>query len=322
MEKLRIPTDSATAFGGHRRHRHQRQVFCHRFLLCVVALAFTVQQSVFVSGQFLPGLDEKPNNDQDIETLEECAVSTNLVLADRTIQNQMNVIFNIRFPQLLLSSCYKSGDDEYCDVDLSDATTEFQETCINDLDGVYDAHDHTITCVDIQNPNQNGIFEIKVSNYPTCYGKECQPADIERFITRGVDILERGVETQLNMNCDSDYEIVKDEDEVGKPPLPTNTCKFRTRAIPEECGPLQVNTEEQLCDCYTFCDGKLAGCDNEEEITCPDDGNLVAGCTYELFGIYDVETGSSGSSTRVFNYPFLKLQMVPAALLMFLFCVS
>jgi hypothetical protein len=234
--------------------------------------------------QFLPGIDEedKPGDPNDVEEFADCIEATIGIYKTSQLGNEIDKILVQSAPDL--EECQTQGGDRViCEVDMEDFDNNMKDLC-DSVSGQYNERVHQIEC---QAPT-SAMLLYKVENYPSCYAKECMPADLERAINQEVESLERLFSDILTLPCTVDFEI---EDEDGEVSF-INDCPYQEQATPGMCGPLESATRQLNCDCYSFCNGELVGCDNAEPVSCS--GDLVAGCTYELFGRYDVQ--QSGGS--------------------------
>jgi hypothetical protein len=268
---------------------------CSMKWLLVVSLTLALA----VRGQFLPGMDEKPELESPTDTMEDCATATNGLLSLEVIRKELLQINSQYVNDDIENSCQQEGSTYICDVDFSLFENDLQSICESN-DGQYDEREHQVGC-----EGTGGIvFVYKVSNYPTCYAKNCEAPDVERFISREVEDLEQNMAQEFEMDCNSEYEI---EDDDGEAYDSNNQCPNRANAAPNTCGPLESKASGQLCDCYTFCNGELIACETFDNptgsIAC--EGDLVAGCDYALFGIYDVEKSSTNHVSVVASFMLL-----------------
>jgi hypothetical protein len=258
-------------------------------------------------GQYLPGMDEKPES--PIDTMADCATATNALLSLGAIRSEFNRINSQFASDDLENSCQeeKDGNTYICDVDYSRFENNLKSICESN-NGQYDEREHQVGC---EGPD-GSVIVYKVSNYPTCYDDNCEAPDLERFISREVEDLEQSLAQELNMECNSEYEIEDDdgdgeESQGNEGNYSNNQCPNLVNASPNTCGPLESKASGQLCDCYTFCNGELIACETFDNptrsIACQ--GDLVAGCNYTLFGMYDVAKSSSNHVSVVASFMLL-----------------
>jgi hypothetical protein len=168
-------------------------------------------------------------------------------------------------------------------VDYSTFEHSSLETACRSKGGQYLEQAHLIAC---KTPQRKHVT--KVLNCPLCVGKTCTDADIERIVADGVQELEDGLSEDLGgAQCTAEYDIDDDD-----------TCINPINASPQTCGPFETQTRGMLCDCYSFCNGKLFACDgsNLETFSAAScDGDLVSGCTHDLFGRDDIESSNAVS---------------------------
>jgi hypothetical protein len=271
-------------------------------LLSASLLLFVIATTTTTSAQeFLPGYEENEKPENNLDDMSDCAINTNAIYEQAEILAEINRMNTEFVSKAMLNGCQTIAADVVCTLDYSEFESTLKELCEAANDGQYDEREHMIACQDATDPDA-GLLVYQVENYPTCYATECEPAALERYISREVEDLEQSFSQTFGLTCDSNYEIEEDDDDEFDDMVGVNengvsvSCPFRENATPETCGPIEGRAEGKLCDCYTFCNGALVGCDNQVQInTCPS-GELVAGCTYSMFGMYDVQ--KSGSDVR------------------------
>jgi hypothetical protein len=266
-------------------------------LLSASLLLLVIMTTTTTSAQdFLPGYEDIEKPEQPTDDMADCATFTNAILAQTDIRAEMNRMNEEFIKVSQMNFCETTGTDFVCELDYSTFKSNLQELCEASNDGQYDEHEQMIACQDATDATAV-VFVYHVTNFPTCYAAECDPASLERFIARQVDDLEESLAQQFSMTCNSNYVIEDDDDLDATVDVNENgdkvSCPFQDNATPETCGPFEASTKGQLCNCYTFCQGELVGCDNQVQINTCLPGELVAGCTYSMFGMYDVEQSVS-----------------------------
>lgn len=268
--------------------------------------------AAFVTAQLdLPGLDEssKPGDSQGaLDSVLDCGQKTNDLLNIADVYNSLVDLRQAAAVKLQNSAdaCVENSDGSFvCTLDYQTLPSDYKSVCETN-GGVYDENDHQVSCTSDVDPTMTGPVVYRFTNYPTCFSSDCTDSDLERWIADEVDDFEISIEQDTAWVCDSSYVIETTAPDQSAATISgtTGTCPNRAQDTADKCGPLAANRENQMCDCYAFCDGKLVECDKFDstgasQVFCT--GDLVMGCTNALFEQYGVEQGKLMASAMTLS---------------------
>jgi len=253
-------------------------------------LLLTTAAAPFANAQFtLPGLGAKPGNPNALDAVLACGNATNKLLSIPAVYSSLSALRQQAVMKLQNpSSCQYRGSSLVCSLNYAGIQSDFKSACENN-GGVYDENNQSVNCTAPNDPFSTGYAIYEFENYPSCFSSTCSACDTQRWISDNVVSFETAVDKGTSWVCDSAYKIETNT----KAPATTGTCPNRQNDTPQKCGPLSGNLQDHQCDCYTFCDGKLVACDKfdstgSSSIFCA--GNLVMGCTDQMFASYDMNT--------------------------------
>ena len=234
--------------------------------------------------EYLPGVEGMtPEDIESLETFTQCGDATLAILSLPDMLLARNDLVEAINVKAAGTQCDKDGEDTICafDYEVGTATENFKDVCEAN-DGVFYEHEQKLSCESAFVMGIPGMIHMQISNYPNCMAATCLEADAERWISTFVDSDEMENEKELVFVCDSQYDV----EETVTPAEKTKTCPNSVKNTYETCSPLLPNIRNQSCDCYSFCDGFLLECESfgpgdGAVVLC--DGDLVMGCTAELF---------------------------------------
>lgn len=151
----------------------------------------------------------KPGNPDALSTILECMDATNTLMqvsAISTSFKKLTADANALLDSQGDSGCETEGENLVCSFDYSTVESDFKSVCESN-DGVYDEYERQVTCPIPDDPSLTANFIVRGTNFPTCFSSACQPSDIERWISQGVELLEFDVEKGTDLVCDSHYQI-------------------------------------------------------------------------------------------------------------------
>jgi hypothetical protein len=237
--------------------------------------------SYITAQMVLPGEDNtQPGDLEAWADFVNCVQNTNAILEIPAVSDAFSTFQTAINSDPELTTCQPtSNGGELCATDFSLIPNEYKSICEAN-DGVYREHDVSLACFDPFGTSSSGTLTYQLYNSPMCFSPLCTESDMDRLLDHTVDESEFSIESDSTWICDSNTNA-EGTTTVSK----GGTCISTMKNTVEACAPLASKIQGVDCDCYTFCDGALLGCDPFGSVTtdifCT--GDLVMGCTAELF---------------------------------------